>query len=57
MNDFLRQCNCVHPPEGQCEKCMEEATLREDPKAGSAGLQCQDRPVSEVQTVIVGTPA
>jgi|GEM_PF-4727709 len=26
MNDFLRPCNCVHPADEDCEKCMEEAS-------------------------------
>ncbi len=24
MNDFLRPCNCVHPAEEDCEKCVQE---------------------------------
>ena len=25
MNDFLRACNCEHPTEEDCEKCIGEA--------------------------------
>ena len=25
MNDFLRPCNCEHPTEEDCEKCIGEA--------------------------------
>ena len=43
MNDFLRPCNCVHPADEDCERCMEEATPRardasEAPPAGVATL-------------------
>ena len=29
-NDFLRPCNCVHPSEEDCEKCIEEADVKKD---------------------------
>ena len=28
MNDFLRPCNCVHPSEQDCEKCIEEVDVK-----------------------------
>jgi len=28
MNDFLRPCNCVHPAEEDCEKCIGEVTVK-----------------------------
>ena len=31
MNDFLRACNCEHPTEEDCEKCIGETA----PKAKS----------------------
>ena len=31
MNDFLRPCNCVHPAEEDCEKCVEETALKKVP--------------------------
>jgi hypothetical protein len=34
MNDFLRACNCVHPAEEECEKCIEDAAAPR-PAAGS----------------------
>lgn len=24
-NDFLRPCNCVHPTEEDCERCIQES--------------------------------
>lgn len=32
MNDFLRPCNCVHPAEEDCEKCVEETTVKAEPQ-------------------------
>jgi hypothetical protein len=31
MNDFLRPCNCVHPAEEDCEKCIEDAAVIKSP--------------------------
>lgn len=31
MNDFLRACNCVHPAEEDCEKCIEDAAVKKSP--------------------------
>ena len=36
MNDFLRPCNCVHPAEEDCEKCVEETTLKKTPELSEA---------------------
>ena len=33
MNDFLRPCNCVHPAEQDCEKCIEEVAVKNPPGA------------------------
>ena len=33
MNDFLRSCNCVHPAEQDCEKCIEEVAVKTPPGA------------------------
>ena len=30
-NDFLRPCNCVHPSEEDCEKCIGEADVKKEP--------------------------
>jgi hypothetical protein len=36
MNDFLRPCNCVHPAEEDCEKCVEETSLKKTPELSDA---------------------
>ena len=38
MNDFLRPCNCVHPSEDDCEKCIEEADVKKDPAPNGANV-------------------
>jgi hypothetical protein len=43
MNDFLRPCNCVHPAEEDCEKCIDEA----DPKKLSHPVGSKDVKKSE----------
>jgi len=36
MNDFLRPCNCVHPSEEDCEKCVEETSLKKESESSEA---------------------
>ncbi len=31
MNDFLRPCNCVHPADEDCERCMNEPSQEQSP--------------------------
>lgn len=46
MNDFLRACNCVHPAEEDCEKCIEDAAVKNSP-ASSEGKPPQ-KPESKI---------
>jgi len=35
MNDFLRACNCEHPTEEDCEKCIGEAAPKTKQQAAT----------------------
>ena len=44
MNDFLRPCNCVHPAEEDCEKCIEEASGKKVPEVRSEEKPQKEKP-------------
>jgi hypothetical protein len=44
MNDFLRPCNCVHPAEEDCEKCVQEAGVKKPAEARGEEKPQKEKP-------------
>ena len=44
MNDFLRPCNCVHPAEEDCEKCIEEVAVKNPAEAREEKVPNKKKP-------------
>ena len=47
MNDFLRPCNCVHPAEEDCEKCIGEVAVNKPPESREEKVPQKSKPKTE----------
>jgi len=55
MNDFLRPCNCVHPADEDCEKCVAEAA-GEKKRGASRGVAAEKNVVGAEKSTAVKKP-